>query len=533
MILMLRNIFCIFLFSFQLLAADQAARKADLTISIPMRDELELPTDLYFPEDSSKDLPCVLIRSPGGRSSRHALAFTYLTKLGYLVAIQETRCSLDKTGRTLPYCTDGWGFHQDGYDTVQWLGKSEFTNGKIGTVGASAMGITQLLMAPTAPPALQCQYIGMAAANLYAEGIFLGGQFLKHQVEGWLGIYARDPEVLAFIKKNDTYNIFWRNLDTTQVHHLVTVPGMFYSGWYDVFVQGTLDAFVGRNEKGAQGAKGTQKIIIGPWTHMWPLTKKLGDFEVPLNAQAPFKEFLPEYWFGFYLKGEENGAKSLPAVTYYVMGPFDQSPSKGNVWKTAKEWPIPAQVTPFYLRPDQMLSTQSLDTLAKVQYRYDPNQPTPTIGGKNLFLESGPKDQRPIEQRSDTLVFTSEPLQEDLEVTGRIIAKIYLSSNCRETDVVVRLTDVYPDGRSLLITDGLKRTCTLDQYSENAPCEVEVDLWSTSMVFAKGHSIRVSISSSSYPRFEKSLNEGSPQIADNQIHFGGNVASRILLPIVK
>jgi len=526
-----RIIFFLF-FSIQILPG--ADGKPDYTLSVPMRDGTELPTDFYLPEPNLRNLPCVLLRSPGGRTARSAVGFNYLTKHGYLVVIQDTRSVLDQAGKTLPYCTDAWGHHQDGYDTVQWLANSEFTNGKIGTVGASALGITQLLMAPTAPPGLKCQYIGMAASNLYADGIFCGGQFLKHQVEGWLGLYARDPEVLEFIRKNDQYNAFWKNLDTTTVSHLVNTPGIFYGGWYDVFIQGTLDAFTGRNEKGAEGARGKQKIIIGPWPHMWPWAKKLGDFDIPIIAQLPKEEFLHEHWLDYYLKDEKNGVDELPAVTYYVMGPFDGTPSKGNVWKTAETWPIPAETTPFYLTYDYVLSDQKPSTQTKLTYKYDPKYPIPTLGGRNLFLETGAKDQRPIEQRSDMLVFTSEPLKEDLEVTGRIIAKIYFSSNRPETDVVVRLTDVYPDGKSILIVDGLKRTCGLENFSESKLCEVEVDLWSTSMVFAKGHSIRVSVSSSNYPKYEKNLNGGKePVIADNSVHFGGAQPSQILLPIIK
>lgn len=509
-----------------------AEHKPDYTLDIPMRDGALLPMDFYLPEPNARNLPCVLIRSPGGRASRTAVGFTYLTKFGYLVAIQDTRCSLDQAGRTLPYCTDGWGFHQDGYDTVQWLAESEFTNGKIGTVGASALGITQLMMAPTAPVGLKCQYIGMAPSSLFQDGVFVGGQFLKHQVEGWLGLYARDPQLLQFIRTNSHYNAFWKNLDTSTVAHLVNTPAMFYGGWYDVFLQGTLDAFSNRNEKGGERARGKQKIIIGPWPHIWPWTTKLGDFPIPVAAQLPPKEFLHERWLDFHLKDEKNGIDQLPSITYYVMGPFDGSPSKGNVWKTAEKWPIPAAIHPFYLTYDYTLSLQAPVTKTQLAYRSDPNNPIPTVGGRNLFLETGAKDQRLIEQRSDMVVFTSEPLKEDLEITGRIIAKIYLSSNRLETDLVVRLTDLYPDGKSILITDGIKRVCALDKFSKMAPCQVEVDLWSTSIVFAKGHSIRVSISSSNYPKFERNFNGGKePLIADNWIHLGGDYPSHILLPI--
>jgi putative CocE/NonD family hydrolase len=225
----------------------------------------------------------------------------------------------------------------------------------------------------------------------------------------------------------------------------------------------------------------------------------------------------------------------MPAVTYYVMGPFDGSSSSGNVWRHADRWPIPSIAVPFYLTPDRkLIESASLPTPeATFAYQYDPQNPVPTIGGCNLFLESGPKDQQSIEHREDVLVFTSEPLTEDLEVTGRVNAKIYFSSDQSDTDLVLRLSDVYPDGRSILIADGSKRkeSSKADEKAE----AIDVDLWSTSIVFAKGHRIRVSLTSSNYPRFEKNChgNNEAPPIANNTVHVGGLKASHITLPIVR
>ena len=178
------------------------------------------------------------------------------------------------------------------------------------------------------------------------------------------------------------------------------------------------------------------------------------------------------------------------------------------------------------------------------KFTYNPENPTPTIGGRNLFLEAGPKDQRPIEERDDVLVFTTDQLSEDLEVTGKIIAKVFFSSDQSDSDVVVRLTDVYPDGRSILIADGIRRLGNIEGVTPgpgafNQPIEVDVDLWTTSVVFAKGHRIRVSVTSSNYPRFEKNPNTCSPEmhmgcplIAENKVYMGGNRLSRLILPVV-
>lgn len=529
---------------FQILTANVPPTEhiPDTTVLIPMRDGIELPTDIYLPSPDAGKLPCILIRSPGGRKAQSATPYISFSKLGYAVAIQDTRSALDKEGKTLPYWSDGWGVHQDGYDTVEWLAKSKYTNGSIGTMGFSALGITQLLLAPTAPPALKCQYVGFAAASLYQHAIFPGGQLLKNQVEGWLNLYARDPAVRSYVCNRPTYNDFWKGFDSTIVAHRIKTPAIHYGGWYDIFLQGTIDAFVSRQESGAEGAKGTQKLVIGPWSHFWPINKKLGDFDVPKQGQVPPVDITPQRWFDYYLKGIKNGSDTIPAVTYYVMGPFDGSASSGNVWRNADSWPIPSVATPLYLTATHGLSKQSPVAQSLMEYKHDVNVPVPTVGGRNLFLESGPKDQKEIEQRQDVLVFTTEPLEHDLEVTGRIQAKIFFSTDLKDSDIVVRLTDVYPDGRSLLISDGILRfgettdTKEISAVDKEKPRELDIDLWSTSMVFAKGHRIRVSISNSNYPRYEKNCHHGHSQssaLSNNKLFIGSQTASRLILPVVE
>ncbi len=516
----------------------------DLTVMVPMRDGFELPTDLYLPTPNARGLPCILLRSPAGRNS-HWKGFGAMSKLGYVVAIQDTRSALDSSGKTLPYLTDGWGKLQDGYDAVEWLAKSPYTNGKVGTCGFSAVGITQLLLAPTAPPHLKCQYVSVAASSIYHHAIFPGGQLLKNQTEGWLGLYACDSGVLSYVTNQPFYNSFWKQLDSNAVAEHVRVPAIHYGGWYDIFLQGTIDAFVARQNHGGEGARGTQKLIIGPWHHWWPKSVQLGDFEVPMQGRNPPVDISAHHWFDHYLKGIDNGIDKIPAVIYYVMGPFNGEPSSGNVWRTSDVWPVPAQSTPFYLTQEGTLQKSMPTTESSLSYQYNPHDHIPTIGGCNLFLEPGPKDQRPIESRKDILLFTSEKLDHDVEVTGPLVAKLFVSSDQQDTDIMVRLTDVYPDGRSILIADGSYRIGVMNYehsqnpQTKNQPLEIQVDLWSTSIVFAKGHRIRVSISSSNFPRYEKNLNigllgthSGQFNIAKNTLHFSKTFPSQIILPIV-
>lgn len=540
-ILRLCTFLFLFLLQYPLWSEDP---KPTLTVMIPMRDGTTLPTDIYLPNPEARHLPCILLRSPAGRQAW--ASFADIAKEGYVVAIQDTRNVLDAEGKTFPFLADGWGKLQDGYDTVEWLAKSPYTNGKIGTWGASALGITQLLMAPSAPPHLKCQYILIAAASLYHHGLFPGGMLLKNQAEGWLGYYARDTGVLSYICQRPFYNEFWKQLNTVDRAHHVTVPGMHIGGWYDTFLQGTLSAFTSRQNEGGKGARGWQKLVIGPWTHFWPQSKVFGDFEVPAAGAMPPLDISPKRWFDHYLKDMENGVEYLPPILYYVMGPFDGSASSGNLWRYADNWPVPAVETPYYLTPHQGL--QALVPFAgKLSYTYDPRDPIPTLGGRNLFLMSGPADQSSIEKRRDILTFTSDPLEEDIEVTGNLSAKIYFASTQPDTDIVVRLTDVYPDGRSILISDGGYRIGLLcyqqeglPKFNPNEPIEVDVDLGATSIVLAKGHSIRISVSSSNYPRYEKNMNvgvlgsnSGKFNLTSNGVYMGELHPSSVTLPIVR
>jgi predicted acyl esterase len=553
----IRFFFLSVLLPFCLLAKEQVAPPEftpDLTIMVPMSDGTLLSTDLYLPTPDAKNLPCILLRSPAGRKAPHWLEFTKMAKAGYVVAIQDTRSALDPEGKTFPFLSDAWGKIRDGYDSVEWLAKSPYTNGKIGTWGSSALGITQLLMAPSKPPALKCQYIMVAAASMYHHAMFPGGQLAKNQTEEWLSYYARDTGVLSYVCQRPFYGDFWRQFDTVKVADRVQVPGILIGGWYDTFLEGTLAAFASRQYNGGEGAAGRQKLIVGPWTHLWPVSKRLGDFDVPESGYAPPFDISPKRWFDHYLKDEDNGVESLPSVIYYVMGPFDGESSSGNVWRTSEVWPVPAIKTSFYLTPDFGLQEKE-PFEGLLSYEYNPENVISTIGGGNLFLESGPKDQQGIEDRDDILVFTSGFLNEDVEVTGELSARLFFLTNQNDTDIVLRLTDVYPDGRSVLISEGIYRLGVMCHPASHAkkrepanpmtlnpdnPMEIHIDLSSTSIVFAKGHAIRLSVSSSNYPKYEKNLNvgllnshDGSFKVAKNTLYFGKKYSSELILPIVR
>jgi len=529
---LVRRYLFVFLVVFSIVVAE--APVPDTTIMVPMRDGKELPTDIYLPTPESRGLPCLLVRSPAGRTGPEIPPLASMAQWGYVVAIQDTRSAADPEGKTLPLVADGWGSHKDGYDAVEWLAKSEWTNGKIGTVGNSAQGITQLLLAPTAPKSLACQYIKVACGSMYHHACYSGGQLHKAQVESWLSYVAKDPSVIDHLLSQPEYNDFWAQFNSMSVAESVEVPAIHVGGWYDIFLQGTIDGYSARMNKGKNS---NQKLVVGPWTHFWPMDQRLGDFMVPDAAKQVPEALSSKAWFDHHLKGEKNAAAETAPVTYFVMGSFEEGSTVGNTWKTADAWPVPSTPTPLFMSAGgKLLDKPEGNTIASATFKHDPENPVPTIGGRNLFLASGAKDQRPLEEREDVVVFTSEPLTEDMEVTGRVTAKLFLASDADDTDVAVRLCDVYPDGRSILIMDGLTRVKG-EQIAGSDPHEVEVDLLSTSVIFAKGHRVRVSIAGSNYPCFEKSLgNKNNPtgtDISTNVIHMGGAYPSSVILPVVK
>jgi predicted acyl esterase len=505
-----------------------------------VRDGTRLPADFYFPSDKPWQSPAVLIRSPAGKKNLFALQFLSLLKDGYVVVIQDTRSAIDKEGKTFPFWHDGWGTAQDGYDTIEWLASSPFSNGKIGTVGDSALGISQYMLAPTAPPSLKCQYVGNAAPSIYHYAIFNGGQIQKELVESWLSWYASDSGIHSYASNQYFYNDFWKRFNALDYAHQVQVPAIHYGGWYDVFLTGTLDAFTSLQNKGGEGAKGKQKLLIGPWTHLWPKDVRYGDFEMPVSGISPPVDLSHVAWLNFHLKGMDNGIDRLPAVTYYVMGPFDGSESSGNIWKHADDWPPESEKAVLYFSSENGL-IKTIPQEGEVAYASDPINPIPTLGGRNLFLESGPKDQRSIESRDDVVVFTSDLMDHDMEITGEITAKLYLISDQKDSDIIVRVTDVYPDGKSIFITEGIYRLGTDGHLSaKNVQREIEIKLAPTSFVFAKGHRIRTSISSSNYPRYERNMNSGlfgsnsgNSNIVNHTLKVGKNAPSQLIFPVIK
>jgi uncharacterized protein len=512
---------------------------APVTHMVPMRDGTKLAASVYLP-DGAGPWPAVLVRTPYGRKGQqHDTFAAEANRLGYVLVLQDCRGRGDSEGHhAIIFRNDGWGTRQDGYDTVEWVARQPWCNGRVGTWGGSALGITQAMMAPACPPHLVCQHITMGFSDMYSQCVYVGGAWRTEAIEVWLKrTHMSDVNLETFID-HPKYDTFWEELDPASQAAKVNVPVMFVGGWYDLFCQGTIDGFVAIQEKGAPEARGQCKLIMGPWAH--------GEFK---ELRYPDSGFPPQSdlwrWLAHHLQGERNEISAQSPVCYYVMGDPEDKNAPGNRWRNADRWPPPSSPTPYYLYKDLRLSTSApTDEEASLTYEYDPKNPVPTVGGQNLTIPVGPMDQRKVEDRKDVLLFTTPVLGNPIEVTGRIKTKLWISSSAPDTDFTVKLCDVYPDGRSMLVTDGILRTRfressrTEHLLEHNHVYSIEIDLWSTSLIFNKNHRIRVAISSSNSPRFEPNPNtgvafraDGQTAVARNSIHVDREHPSLIVLPI--
>lgn len=513
-------------------------------LMLPMRDGARLATDVYLPE-GKPPFPVILIRTPYDKRALKPIGEDGARR-GYAIVIQDTRGRNASEGANLPFEGDGWWENRaDGVDTVNWIAKQAWCNGKIGTWGGSALGINQLMLAGAGVEKLTCQHITVAEPNLH-QSLFPGGVFKKSLVEDWLRATRHAPDALQHWTRHPAYDEFWQTRDVNRRYRLVNTPAVHIGGYYDIFAQGTLDAFVGYQTRGGRGARGKQKLLMGPWAH-GVLQKKVGELEFPNADQPPCTFHDPWRWFERYLRGVPNGVDNEPAVVYYVMGAVGEPNAPGNEWRTAKQWPpLPTRPTPLYLNGDRTLQFSKPNSAsAPLRYTYAPQNPAPTLGGRELSIPAGPRDQRAIESRSDVLVFTSAPLEKPLEVIGRVKAVLYVASDALDTDFIVRLCDVYPDGRSYNIAEGVLRMRYRESLSREKPIQpgnvyrVEVDLWTTAMVFNKGHRLRVHVTSSSYPAYDPNPNTGEPfrasdrkRPAQNAVYCTPEYASCVILPIV-
>lgn len=505
---------------------------------VAMSDGIELATTVYRPEGNGP-FPVVVARTPYNKDGLKGEAQRFCRN-GYVFVAQDLRGRFKSKGHhAIIFHNDGWNTPHDGHDTLEWIARQPWCNGKIGSTGGSALGVTQNMAAPGAPAALKAQHVTVGFSDMYSQGAFQGGAFRTGLLENWLkGTGMVDVNLKTFVA-HPSYDQFWQELNPETQAERVNAPGVFFGGWYDIFLQGTINSFTTIQSRGGPSAKGRCRLVIAPIGH-----GGITELKYPANASKLPRCVDSLGWFDAMLKDKNNGVSDEKPVHYYVMGDPTDATAPGNIWRAADAWPPEVSETPYYLHAGGKLSAARPAETGNQSYKYDPANPVTTIGGAELAADIGPRDQRSVESRPDVILFTTEVLEKPVEVTGRISAKLFVSSDCPDTDFTVKLTDVYPDGRSMLVTDGIIRA----RFRESFECEkmlepgqvveVPVDLWSTSLVFNKGHRIRIAVSSSNAPRFDPNPNTGhafradqEKRVATNTLHISEKYPSRIVLPV--
>jgi putative CocE/NonD family hydrolase len=568
---------------------------------VPMqtRDGVTLRADVYRP-DAPGRFPVLLSRLPYNKNLRPRPGdIDYFVERGYGVIMQDTRGRFTSDGDE--YYALIWEM-PDGYDAVEWAASLPWADGNVGTMGQSYLGATQYLLAPSRPPHLKAAFPVSAATDFHQCWVYhTGGAFEFGWQIPYAFLMARDSlerqgltaQLLATLERDlipaptpfaqplsdQAYRRlplmawgdllrpvaryltdylrhpedgpYWWAINMERQHANINTPMYHVTSWYDIFLRGGLAHFCGlRQHAMSAAARAQQKIVIGPWAHRFPYTSPTsqgtGDIDFGPNACIELHETQLR-WFDYYLKGINTGILEEAPVKIFVMGE--------NVWRDEQEWPLTrTHYTPYYLhsqgqanslRGDGRLDPAVPGEEPPDRYVYDPNEPVPTCGGNTLIIPMGVQDQRQVETRQDVLVYTSAPLTTPLEVTGPLVVTLFAASSAPDTDFTAKLVDVRPDGYAQNLADGIIRAryrtsrmlptlLTPDQVYE-----LTIDLWATSHVFLPGHSLRLEIASSNFPRFDRNLNTGEDQatgtrwqIAAQTIFHDQRYPSHILIPVI-
>ena len=551
----------------------RAARNVRVEFDVParMRDGVVLRANVYRPEGEGP-WPTLLTRLPYGKDDPAQTSFwldpVQTAANGFMVVVQDTRGRFASEGEWVPLRFE----REDGYDTVEWAARLPGSNGCVGMYGASYWGYTQWAAAVEQPPSLAAiapsltwsdpfdgvlarggalelgitlpWTLVMGAAHL--ERLGLSEEERERRLAGLVDDLDRLPtngywdlpvHDLAVLRRHEAPELgTLRTLTDPDVaarcriageYERVTIPTLHLGGWNDALLQGVLDSYVAMAELGRPA-----RLVVGPWTHI-TYTDPIGDLCFGARATRDLDgEQLA--WFRRYLlpdaATDAGEAESEVPVRIFVMG--------RNEWRDEASWPLErARDERWHLHADGALRPDAPgEGAAATEFTYDPADPVPTLGGQTVLARafpSGPFDQARVEARPDVCVFTSESLQADLEVTGRIRVVLHAESSAPSTDWVARLCDVHPDGRSYNLCDGIVRIAE----GAGACQQVEIDLWSTSNVFLAGHRLRVHVTSSSFPRWDRNLNTGNqhdPHIetARQRVHHDADRPSWIELPVV-
>ncbi len=545
-----------------------------------MRDGVELVSDVYRPDEDGK-FPVMLQRTPynrdGGRGSGPILA-----SHGYVVIIQDTRGRYASQGEFYPFLNEP----NDGYDTVEWAAKLPYSNGQVGMFGGSYVGATQMLCAISSPPHLVSIFPYVTASEYYDGWTYQSGALMQWFVSSWTSgltedtlrrevakrehlvdwtyqLPVEDYKLMSLPKPDDvapyyddwveheTNDAFWKRWKISDHYPEMNIKGLHGMGWHDIFLKGSIRNYVGMHDHAKTAeARSNQRMLMGPWAHAGTSSEgKIGDVTFGKQAVADMDRITID-WFDFAVKGKQNRFATDPPIQLFVMGE--------NKWRGENEWPLArTQFTRYYLHAtagansaagDGGLATTKPSSETADHYEYDPANPVRTVGGRLCCgneIPPGPWDQRPNEGRQDVLVYSTPALDRDVEVTGPIELELYASTSARDTDFTAMIVDVDPSGYARFLTDGIVRARFRNGAEKPeliTPGEVykyTIDMWATSNLFKQGHRIRVYVSSSNFPRFNRNLNTGETTFgssgmvtAEQTIYHDAEHPSAIVLPVI-
>lgn len=564
-------------------AAENYEVKVERGIAAKMRDGVTLRADVYRPKADGK-FPVLLQRTPYNKAGEVEFGFRAAAR-GYVVIIQDVRGRYTSDGDWYTFKNES----RDGYDSVEWAAALPYSNGKVGMFGGSYVGATQMLTAIASPPHLAGIFPVVTASNYHDGWTYQGGAFEQWFNQSWTSGLAQDTlnrqvqrntNALGGMEKlplthyplfNDgaaddglsilapyfldwlahpSYDDYWKSLSIEDHHDKVMVPVYNVAAWYDIFLGGSLRNYTGiKAHGGSEAARQGQRLLVMIGGHAGG-GRKIG--EVDFGPQAEFSEDdIMLRWYDQVLKGLDNGVEREKPVKIFVMGK--------NVWREEDDWPLArAQSTRYYLHSsgkanglngEGTLSTTAPQTEAEDHFVYNPAEPVQTIGGPLCcdggHLAPGPRDQRPVESRGDVLIYTTPEFTKDLEVTGPVSLELYASSTAVDTDFTAKLVDVWPNGFAQNLTEGIVRARYRNSQEKpellqpGETYKFTMDLWATSNVFLSGHSLRLEISSSNFPRFDRNLNTGEEQgratrmvKAANTILHDAKHPSALILPVV-
>jgi putative CocE/NonD family hydrolase len=547
-------------------------------VRVRMRDGVSLVADVYRPKVEGK-LPVLLTRTPYNR--RDPATGMYLASQGYVVILQDTRGRFDSEGEFYPFRHEA----NDGYDTVEWAAGLPYADGRVGMFGGSYVGATQMLAASSNPPHLTGIFPYVTAMEYYEGWTYEGGALMQWFASSWTSGLTEDTirRKTAALNRSrqwieqlpaDEYRLFnmplaadvapyfrdwiehesnddyWRAIKVSDSYGKMNVKALHAGGWHDIFSGGSIRNFMRlQKEAPTQEARAGQRLMMGPWAHAATSPEgKIGDVTFGRQAVLDMNGTIVK-WYDFVFKGQQNEFATDAPVKIFVMG--------DNAWRAEKEFPLARTTyTKYYLHAatgarsaagDGVISTVAPKNEKPDTYEYDPAGPVRTIGGRLCCagLPPGPFDQSPNESRSDVLVYSTPPLQRDVEVTGFITAELYAATSAADTDFTAMIVDVDPAGYARYLGDGIIRARYRNSTEKPEPIEpgtidkYTIDLWATSNVFKAGHRIRVYISSSNFPRFNRNLNTGEKTFggtrmlkAQQTIYHDAEHPSAIVLPII-